>query len=70
MVAFQQDGWFSIQNLHAFQTMIKSKTITDHKLLQNVHDESLKNLRQNNQFLYNHLDEPLKESGRPAVSYR
>jgi hypothetical protein len=40
---------FSIQNLHVIQTMIKSKTIIDHKLLKDVLEESLQNPRQKQQ---------------------
>jgi hypothetical protein len=38
--------------------MIKSKTITDHKLLKDVHEESLQNLRQKQLVL-------VQPSGRP-----
>jgi len=43
--------------------MIKSKTITDHKLLKDVNEESLQNPRQKQPV-------PVKPSGRPTVSYR
>jgi hypothetical protein len=52
------------------QTVFKSKHVTDHKLLEDVHEESLQNPSQINRFLCNRLDEPLKAFGRPAVSRR
>jgi hypothetical protein len=41
-------GW-SVFNLESscIQTMFKSKKVTDHKLLEDVHEESLQNPRQN-----------------------
>jgi hypothetical protein len=53
-----------------FQKMFKSKLVTDQKLLEDVHEESLQIQSQINQFLCNRPDEPLKTFGRPAVSYR
>jgi hypothetical protein len=52
--------------------MIKSKTITNQKLLKDVHEESLQNPRQNSQFLYNRPDEAFEdvrtsEQHRPDV---
>jgi hypothetical protein len=44
--------------------------VTDHKLLEDVHEESLHIPSQINRFLCNCLDEPLKASRRPAVSSR
>jgi hypothetical protein len=41
--------------------MIKSKTITNQKLLKDVHEESLQNPRQNSQFLYNRPDEAFED---------
>jgi len=48
--------------------VFKSKKVTDHKLLKDVHEESLQIPNQINRFLCNHPDEPLKAPGRPAVS--
>jgi hypothetical protein len=48
--------------------MYKSKHVTDLKHLEDIHEESLQNPRENNMFLGNLLDEPLKVSGRPVVS--
>jgi hypothetical protein len=44
--------------------------VTDHKLLEDVHEDFLQNPSQINRFLCNRLDEPLKASRRPAVSSR
>jgi hypothetical protein len=68
---FKLTGW-SVFNLECscIQTMFKSKKVTDHKLLEDVHEESLQNPRQNSRFLCNCPEEPLKASGRPTVSYR
>jgi hypothetical protein len=64
-------GWLVFNSESScIQTVFKSKTITDHKLLQNVHEESLQNPRQNSRFLCNRPDVPLKASGRPAMSYK
>jgi hypothetical protein len=52
------------------QTMFKSKLMTDQKLLEDVHEDSLQNSKPKEPFLCNRLDEPLKASGLPAVSYR
>jgi len=54
---------FSIQNLHVIQTMIKSKTIIDHKLLKDVLEESLQNPRQKQQV-------PVQPSGRAFEGVR
>jgi hypothetical protein len=45
-------GW-SVFNSESscIQTMFKSKKVTDHKLLEDVHEESLQNPRQNSRFL-------------------
>jgi hypothetical protein len=43
-----------------FQTMFKSKIMTDQKLLEDVHEESLQIPSKINRFLCNHSDEPLK----------
>jgi len=51
-----------------FQTMFKSKLVTDHKHLEDIHEESLRIPRQINQFLCNRPDGPLKASGRPSMS--
>jgi len=53
-----------------FQTMFKSKLVTDQKLLEDVHEESLQIPKQINRFLCNRPNKPLKAFGRPAVSYR
>jgi len=50
------------------RTVFISKHVTDHKLLEDVHEDSLQIPSQINRFLCNRLDEPLKASGRPAVS--
>jgi hypothetical protein len=38
--------------------MFKSKKVSDHKLLEDVHEESLQNPRQNSRFLFNRPDPP------------
>jgi hypothetical protein len=50
------------------QTVFISKHVTDHKLLKDVHEDSLQISSQINRFLCNRPDEPLKASGCPAVS--
>jgi len=50
--------------------VFKSKKVIDHKLLEDVYEEFLQNPRQNSRFLCNRPNDPLKGSGRPAVSYR
>jgi hypothetical protein len=50
------------------QIVFISKHVTDHKFLEDVHEDSLQILRQKNQFLCNRPNEPLKTSGCPAVS--
>jgi hypothetical protein len=62
-------GW-SIFNSESsrIQTVFKLKHVTDHKLLEDVYEESLQISSQINRFLYNRPNEPLKASGRPAVS--
>jgi len=52
------------------RTVFISKHVTDHKFLEDVHEDSLQIPRQKNRFLCNRPDEPLKASGRPAVSSR
>jgi hypothetical protein len=52
------------------QTVFNSKHVTDHKLLEDVHEDSLQIPNQINWFLCNRPDEPLKASKRPAVSSR
>jgi hypothetical protein len=47
---------------------VQIKEVNDHKLLEDVDEESLQNPRQNSRFLCNHPDEPLKASGRPSMS--
>lgn len=49
-------------------TVFISKHVTDHKFLEDVHEDSLQIPRQKNRFLCNHSDESLKASGCPAVS--
>jgi hypothetical protein len=50
------------------QTVFKSKHVTDQKLLEDVHKDSLHIPSQINRFLCNRPDEPLKASGHPVVS--
>jgi hypothetical protein len=50
------------------RTLFILKHVTDHKFVEDVHEDSLQIPRQKNQFLCNLLDKPLKASGRPAVS--
>jgi len=38
--------------------MIKSKTITDHKLVENIHEESLQKPSQIRKFMFNRPDAP------------
>jgi hypothetical protein len=45
-----------------------SKHVTNHKFLDDVHEDSLQILRQKNRFLCNRPDEPLKASRYPVVS--
>jgi hypothetical protein len=45
-----------------------SKHVTNHKFLEDVHEDSLQIPRQKNRFLCNRPNEPLKASGCPAVS--
>jgi len=52
------------------QTVFISKYLTDHKLLEDVYEDSLQIPSQINRFLCNRPDEPLKASGRSAVSNR
>jgi hypothetical protein len=69
MVANEQDSRFFNSESSCIQTVFKSKKVIDHKLLEDVHEESLQNPRQNSRFLCNRRDEPLKASGRPVVFY-
>jgi len=50
--------------------MYKSKHVIDHKHLEDIYEESLQIPRQNNQFLCNRSDEPLKASGRQSNTVR
>jgi hypothetical protein len=52
------------------RTMFISKHVTDHKFLEDIHEDSLQISRQKNRFLCNRPDEPLKAFKRPAVSRR
>jgi hypothetical protein len=58
-------GW-SVFNSESscIQIMFKSKKVSDLKLPEDVHEESLWNPRQNSRLLCNRLDGPLKASGR------
>jgi len=49
-------------------TVFISKHVTDHKLLEDVHEDSLQIPSQINRFMCNRPDEPLKASGHLAVS--
>jgi hypothetical protein len=52
-------GWsVSCSESSCIQTMFKSKKLSNHKLLEDVHEESLKNPRQNSRFLCNRPDAP------------
>jgi hypothetical protein len=53
-----------------FRTVLISKHVTDHKLLEDVQEDSFQIPSQINWFPCNRLDEPLKASGRPALSSR
>jgi hypothetical protein len=46
------------------RTVFISKHVTDHKFLEDVHEDSLQIPRQKNQFLCNRPNKPLKVSGR------
>jgi hypothetical protein len=48
------------------QTVFISKHVTDVKLLEDVHEDSLQFPSQINRFLCNRSDEPLKASGHPG----
>jgi len=50
--------------------MFKSNQLTDHKHLEDIHEESLQIPRQINRFLCNRPDGPLKESGRQSNTIR
>jgi type II secretory pathway predicted ATPase ExeA len=52
------------------QTVFNSKHVIDHKLLEDVREDSLQIPNQINWFLCNRLDEALKASEHPAVSSR
>jgi hypothetical protein len=45
-----------------------SSHVTDHKFLEDVHEDSMQFPSQNSRFLCNRLNGPLKASGRPTVS--
>jgi len=45
-----------------------SSHVTDHKFIEDVHEDSMQFPSQNSRFLCNHPDGPLKASGCPAVS--
>jgi hypothetical protein len=53
-----------------YSDSVQIKHATDHKLLEDVHEESLQIPSQINRFLCNSSDEPLKASESHAVSYR
>jgi hypothetical protein len=48
--------------------MFISSHVTDHKFLEDLHEDSMQFLCQNNRFLCNCPDGPLKASGCPSVS--
>jgi hypothetical protein len=52
------------------RTVFISSHVTGHKFLEDVNEDSLQIPSQIKRFLCNHPDEPLKASGRPAVSNR
>jgi len=52
------------------QPVFISKHGTDHKLLKDVHEDSLQIPSQINRFQYNRPNEPLKASERSVVSSR
>jgi hypothetical protein len=52
------------------RTVFISKHVTDHKFLEDVHEDFLQLQRQKSQFLCNRLDEPLKASRCLAVFSR
>jgi hypothetical protein len=62
-------GW-SVLNSESscIQTVLKSKHVTDHKLLEDVHEEFLQIPSQINLFLCNCPDDPLKVFRLPAVT--
>jgi hypothetical protein len=49
-------------------TVFISSHVTEHKFLEDVHEDSMQFPSQNSRFLYNRPEGPLKASGRPAVS--
>jgi hypothetical protein len=57
-----------IQSLQVIWTVFVSCHVTDHKFLEDVHEDSMLFPRQINQFLCNRPDELFKASGRPAMS--
>jgi hypothetical protein len=66
---YELTGW-SVLNSESscIQKIFKSKHVTDRKLLEDVHEESLQIPSKINRFLCNCPDKPLKASGHPAVS--
>jgi len=58
----------SFQSFHVIWTVFISSHVTGHKFLEDVHEDSMQFPCQNNRFLCNCLDRPLKASGRPSVS--
>jgi hypothetical protein len=52
----------SYSDSSCIQTVFISKLVTDHKLLEDVHEDSLQIPSQINQFLCNRPNEPLKAS--------
>jgi hypothetical protein len=58
----------SILSLHVIWTVSHFMPCVGHKVLEDVHEDSMQFPNQNSRFLYNCPDRPLKASGRPSVS--
>jgi hypothetical protein len=57
-----------IQSLQVIWTVLVSSYVIGHKILEDVHEDSMHFPSQINRFLCNCPDGPLKASGRPSVS--
>jgi hypothetical protein len=57
-----------IHSLQVIWTVFVSSHVTGHKVLEDVHEDSMHFPSQINRFLCNHPDMHLKASGRPSVS--
>jgi hypothetical protein len=58
----------SIQSLHVIWTVSHFMPCVGHKVLEDVHEDSIQFPNQNSRFQCNRLDEPLKAFGCPSMS--